>query len=89
MVGEIEDEYDFFPAYIRPFGHALVASATAKMADVFERLDLPIPANVAGNMTVENWVSTQLGHTPAKNEKIRKAPKDSADNSQTTLTSSR
>lgn len=71
MVGEIEDEYDFFPAYIRPFGHALVASATAKMADVFERLDLPIPANVAGNMTVENWVSTQLGHTPAKNEKIR------------------
>ena len=38
MVGEIEDEYDFFPAYIRPFGTSLIASATAKMTDVFERL---------------------------------------------------
>ena len=33
MVGEIEDEYDFFLAYIRPFGDGLIASATAKMSD--------------------------------------------------------
>ncbi len=70
MVGEIEDEYDFFPAYIRPFGQALAASAPAKMADIFERLDLPVPADVTPTTTVEQWVSQKLGHEPTKNEKI-------------------
>lgn len=71
MVGEIEDEYDFFPAYIRPFGQALAASAAAKMTDIFERLDLPVPADVTSTTTVEQWVSQKLGHEPTKNEKIR------------------
>ena len=71
MVGEIEDEYDFFPAYIRPFGNALAASAPAKMTDIFERLDLPVPADVTTSTTVEQWVSQKLGHEPTKNEKIR------------------
>lgn len=71
MVGEIEDEYDFFPAYIRPFGSSLVASAAAKMTDVFERLDLPFPADVPSTMTVEQWVKERLNHEPIKNEKIR------------------
>lgn len=71
MVGEIEDEYDFFPAYIRPFGQALAASAAAKMTDIFERLDLPVPADVTPTTTVEQWVSQKLGHEPTKNEKIR------------------
>lgn len=70
MVGEIEDEYDFFPAYIRPFGQALAASAPAKMVDIFERLDLPVPADVTPTTTVEQWVSQKLGHEPTKNEKI-------------------
>lgn len=71
MVGEIEDEYDFSPAYIRPFGASLVASATAKMTDIFERFDLPLPADVSTNMTVEEWVKLHLNHEPTKNEKIR------------------
>ena len=71
MVGEIEDEYDFFPAYIRPFGQALAASATAKMVAIFERLDLPIPADVTSSTTVEQWVAQKLGPEPTKNEKIR------------------
>ncbi len=71
LVGEIEDEYDFFPAYIRPFGAALAASASAKMTDIFERLDLPLPADLNSTETVEQWVSRQLNHTPTKNEKIR------------------
>ncbi len=70
MVGEIEDEYDFFPAYIRPFGSALAASASAKMTDLFERLDLPLPADVPNTMTVEQWVRLKLNHEPTKNEKI-------------------
>ena len=71
MVGEIEDEYDFFPAYIRPFGSALAASASAKMTDIFQRLDLPLPADVPSSMTVVQWVQQQLSHEPTKNEKIR------------------
>ncbi len=70
MVGEIEDEYDFFPAYIRPFGQALVASAPAKMTDIFERLDLPLPADITSTTTVEQWTNQKLGHEPTKNEKI-------------------
>lgn len=71
MVGEIEDEYDFFPSYIRPFGAGVLASASAKMTDVLERLDLPLPADLPGSMTVEQWVHKKLDHAPTKNEKIR------------------
>lgn len=71
MVGEIEDEYDFFPSYIRPFGAGVLASASAKMADVLERLDLPLLADLPGSMTVEQWVHKKLDHSPTKNEKIR------------------
>lgn len=71
MVGEIEDEYDFSPAYIRPFGAGVLASASAKMADVMERLDLPLPADLSGSVTVEQWINKKLDHTPTKNEKIR------------------
>jgi len=71
LVGEIEDEYDFSPAYVRPFGQALAASATAKMNDIFERLELPLPADVPSNQTVEQWVQQKLQHSPTKNEKIR------------------
>lgn len=71
MVGEIEDEYDFFPAYIRPFGSGVVASASAKMADVLERLNLPLPADLPSGETVQQWVNKKLDHSPTKNEKIR------------------
>lgn len=71
MVGEIEDEYDFSPAYIRPFSAGVLASASAKMADVMERLDLPLPADLSGSVTVEQWINKKLDHTPTKNEKIR------------------
>ena len=71
MVGEIEDEYDFFPAYIKPFGKAWIDSASAKMAEVFERLDLSIPADVPDNMTMEKWIGIKLGRQPTKNEKIK------------------
>ncbi len=70
MVGEIEDEYDFFPAYIRPFGAALAAGASAKMTDIFQRFDLPLPADVPSTMTVDEWVKLRLNHEPTKNEKI-------------------
>lgn len=71
MVGEIEDEYDFFPAYIKPFGKAWIVSSSAKMAEVFERLDLSIPADVPDNMTMEKWIGIKLGRQPTKNEKIK------------------
>lgn len=70
MVGEIEDEYDFFPAYIRPFGNSLVVSATAKMAAVFEQLKRPMPDGLPPDISVEMWLTQQLGHAPAKNEKV-------------------
>ena len=73
MVGEIEDEYDFFPAYIRPFGKSFIASASANMAEIFEKLDLPIPAQLPPTQTVEQWISEQLdGQQPTKNQKFRK-----------------
>ena len=71
MVGEIEDEYDFFPAYIRPFGKSLIVSASAKMTDIFERLDLPLPAEVPNNLTLEQWLRLKLDHIPTKNEKLK------------------
>ena len=70
LVGEIEDEYDFSAAYIRPFGQSLLVSTAAKMADVFTAAGLPVPAALPPAQTVAQWVSEKLGHTPTKNEKI-------------------
>lgn len=70
LVGEIEDEYDFSLAYIRPFGESYLVSATAKMQEVFSALNLPVPVGIFPNQTVAQWVNTQLGRTPVKNEKI-------------------
>lgn len=71
MVGEIEDEYDFFPAYIRPFGASLVASASAKMADVFQQLGVPAPQDLPANINVVQWAEKQLGRELGKNDKIK------------------
>ncbi len=70
MVGEIEDEYDFFPAYIRPFGDGLVVSATAKMADVFKQLELPLPENLPDTQTAQQWAEAQAGHPLAASEAV-------------------
>ena len=70
MVGEIEDEYDFFPAYIRPFGDGLVVSATARMADVFLRLQLPVPANVSEKQTAQQWAELHAGHPLSTSEAV-------------------
>ncbi|MBR5151547.1 MAG: HlyC/CorC family transporter [Elusimicrobiaceae bacterium] len=70
LVGEIEDEYDFSLAYIRPFGQSYLVSATAKIADVFTTLQLPVPADLPTGQSVIQWVTAQLGHNPSKNEKI-------------------
>ena len=70
LVGEIEDEYDFSPAYIRPFGESVVVSANAKMTDVFSALGLTIAAERTPALTVAQWVSEKLGRTPTKNEKL-------------------
>lgn len=71
MVGEIEDEYDFFPAYIRPIGSSLVASATAKIADVFTQLGVPAPQDLPAAMTVTQWAEKQLGRELDKNDKLK------------------
>lgn len=71
MVGEIEDEYDFFPAYIRPIGSALVASASAKMADVFNQLNMAPPPELPANMTVSQWTEKQLGRALDKSDKLQ------------------
>ncbi|WP_428898527.1 putative hemolysin [Parelusimicrobium proximum] len=70
MVGEIEDEYDFFPVYIRRFGSSIIASAGAKMADVYKELGLQAPANLIKGMTVEQWTARELCRLPASNDKI-------------------
>lgn len=62
LVGEIEDEYDFFPAYIRPFGDGLIVSATANMQEVFTRLDLPVPAGLSAQQTAQQWAQEKIGH---------------------------
>lgn len=73
MVGEIEDEYDFFPSYIRPFGEAFIASATANMSELFEKLNLSIPADVPPTQTVEQWIAVQSGgKAVTKNQKFVK-----------------
>jgi putative hemolysin len=69
MVGEIEDEYDFFPAYIRPFGDALIVSATAQMTEVFKQLELPVPDMPAGQ-TAQQWAEGHTGHPLDKSETI-------------------
>ncbi|MBP5616946.1 MAG: HlyC/CorC family transporter [Elusimicrobiaceae bacterium] len=68
--GEIEDEYDFSAAYIRPFGDSLVVSAAAKIADVFATLQIPAPADLSPTQTVAQWVAQKLGQSPTKNEKF-------------------
>lgn len=70
MVGEIEDEYDFFPAYIRPFGDGLVVSATARMADVFAQLQLPVPTGVTEKQTAQQWAELHAGHPLTTSEAI-------------------
>ena len=70
LVGEIEDEYDFSAAYIRPFGDSLVVSAAAKIADVFATLQIPAPADLSPTQTVAQWVAQKLGQSPTKNEKF-------------------
>ncbi len=70
LVGEIEDEYDFSAAYIRPFGDSLVVSTSAKMADVFTALALPSPAQMPSSLLVGKWVEEKLGHAPTTNEKF-------------------
>lgn len=70
MVGEIEDEYDFFPAYIRPFGDGLVVSATARMADVFVQLGLPVPVEISNTLTAEQWTQSKLGHALTSKETL-------------------
>lgn len=70
MVGEIEDEYDFFQAYIRPFGDGLVVSATANMADVFAKLELPCPADLPEKQTAQQWAESHAGHALATSETV-------------------
>lgn len=73
MVGEIEDEYDFFQAYIRPFGDGLVVSATARMADVFTQLNLPMPDGISPTQTAAQWAQEKLGHPLTASETISAA----------------
>lgn len=70
MVGDIEDEYDTAPAYIKPFGEGYLVSATAKMTDVFKQLAIETPTDIDKEMNVEQWITKQLQHTPTKNERI-------------------
>ncbi len=71
LVGEIEDEYDFFPAYIRPFGNGLVVSATARMQDVFKQLEIPVPADMPAQQTAQEWAEQHAGHTLTISETVR------------------
>ena len=70
LVGEIEDEYDFASAYIRPFGQSVLASAAAKMTDIFAALQVPPPPTLMPNTTLAQWIEQKLGHHPTKNEKF-------------------
>ena len=70
MVGEIEDEYDFFPAYLRPFGDGLVASATTPITDVFTQLQLPAPSSVTEKQTVQQWAEQKTGHPLTTSETV-------------------
>ncbi|WP_424244331.1 putative hemolysin [Elusimicrobium posterum] len=70
MVGEIEDEYDFFPAYVRKFGSGVVASAEAKMKNVFIELGVDAPANLDPDLTIEKWAELYLGREVNINDVI-------------------
>ncbi len=70
LVGEIEDEYDFSSAYIRPFGQSVLASTAAKMTDIFGVLQITAPATLMPTTTLAQWVEQKLGHNPTKNEKF-------------------
>ncbi len=70
LVGEIEDEYDYSQAYIRPFGDALIVSAAAQMSHVFKELMLPVPADLTAGITVEQWALQKAGHALTSSEAI-------------------
>lgn len=70
LVGEIEDEYDFFPAYIRPFGESFLASATANVTDIFTNLQLPRPPDLPSVITVEDWTTQKLGRPMTQSDII-------------------
>lgn len=71
MVGEIEDEYDFFPSYIRTFGTGLVASSPAKIGDVYKNLGINLPAGVQADLSLEKWVEAKTGAPIGGNTKIK------------------
>jgi putative hemolysin len=71
LVGEIEDEYDYFPAYTRKFGAGLIASASAKMHTIYEELGLPVPKSLPGDLTVEKWAEQNLSCPAVKNYRIK------------------
>lgn len=73
LVGEIEDEYDFFPAYIRPFGNGLVVSATANMREVFSALNLQPPEDLPSSVNAEQWAALQAGHALGPSESVARA----------------
>lgn len=70
MVGEIEDEYDYSPEYIRKFGNGLVASASAKMQNVYKEFNIPVPFFISSDLTVEKWSEQKLGKIPGVSEVI-------------------
>lgn len=71
MVGDIEDEYDFFPVYIRRFGNGLVASSSSKMADVFNKLGETAPAEVPVDITLEKWAELKTGKAVSGGGRIK------------------
>lgn len=71
MVGDIEDEYDFFPVYIRRFGNGLVASSSSKMADVFNKLGEAAPAEVPVDITLEKWAELKTGKAVSGGGRIK------------------
>ena len=70
MVGEIEDEYDFFQSYIRPFGEGFIVSSSAKIADVFQQLNLPVAEEDTASLTVNQWTEKILGRPIEKQDQI-------------------
>lgn len=70
LVGEIEDEYDFFQSYIRPFGEGFIVSSSAKIADVLQQLNLPVPEEYSASLTVNQWTEKILGRPIEKQDQI-------------------
>ena len=48
-----------------------MASASAKMADVFQQLGVPAPQDLPANINVVQWAEKQLGRELGKNDKIK------------------